>query len=130
LPAKGDVVLGCLLGFLLEGIEHIDGLLKLGDREHTVCLVGLKAKFIGPWPNDGHRLRIGRLVSALDGAQLKASSSSGFCWKLTKVIPRRSGPNERLVRPPDHARSGIGGFSGVVKLHCGKGNKIDSSGAG
>src|SRR5216684_4188753 len=51
LPAKGDVVLGCLLGFLLEGIEHIDGLLKLGDREHTVCLVGLKAKFIGPWPN-------------------------------------------------------------------------------
>jgi len=38
----------CLLGFLLEGMEHIDGLLKLGDIEHTVRIVGLKAQFIGP----------------------------------------------------------------------------------
>jgi len=29
-------------------MEHIDGLLKLGDIEHTVCIVGLKAQFISP----------------------------------------------------------------------------------
>src|SRR5712692_2677220 len=43
LLAKGDVVPGCLLGFLLEGMEHIDGLLKLGDIEHTVDIVGMEA---------------------------------------------------------------------------------------
>src|SRR6266550_3461922 len=53
LLAKVDIVLGCFLRFLLKGMEHIDGLLKLSDIEHTVRIVGLEAQFIGPWPNDG-----------------------------------------------------------------------------
>jgi hypothetical protein len=48
LLAKGNVSLAGLLGLLLEGMEHIDGLLKLGDIEHTVRIVGLEAQFIGP----------------------------------------------------------------------------------
>jgi hypothetical protein len=49
-------------------MEHIDGLLKLGDIEHTGGIVGLEAQFIGAWPNDGHRLDIARLVPTLNGA--------------------------------------------------------------
>jgi hypothetical protein len=66
--AKGDIVLAGLLGFFLEGMEHIDGLLKLGDIEHAVRIVGLEAQFIRPWPNNRHRLKVGWLVAALDGA--------------------------------------------------------------
>jgi hypothetical protein len=68
LLAKGDLVLAGLLGFLLEGMEHINGLLKLCKVEHTVRIVGLEAQLIGPWPNDGHRPEIARLVAALDGS--------------------------------------------------------------
>jgi hypothetical protein len=48
LLAKGDIVLAGLLRFLLEGMEHLDSLLKLGDIEHTVGIVGLKAQLIDP----------------------------------------------------------------------------------
>lgn len=68
LLAKGDIVLAGLLRFLLEGMEHIDGLLKLGNIEHTVGIVGLEAQLIGPWPYDRHRLKVARRVATLDGA--------------------------------------------------------------
>jgi hypothetical protein len=66
LLAKGDIVLAGLLGFLLEGMEHINGLLKLCDVEHTVRIVGLEAQLVGPLPNDGHRLKIAWFVAALN----------------------------------------------------------------
>jgi hypothetical protein len=68
LLAKGNVLLAGLLGFLLEGMEYIDGLLKLGDIEHAVRIIGLEAQFIRPWSNNRHRLKVGWLVAALDGA--------------------------------------------------------------
>jgi hypothetical protein len=67
LLAKDEIVLAGLLGFLLEGMEHINGLLKLCNVKHTVRIVGLKAQLIGSWPNDGHRLKVARVVAALDG---------------------------------------------------------------
>jgi len=66
--AKGDIALADLLRFLLEGMEHIDSLLKLGNIEHTVGIVGLKAQLIGPWPYNRHRFKVARFVTTLDGA--------------------------------------------------------------
>jgi hypothetical protein len=43
LLATGNVLLSGFLRFLLEGMEHIDGLLKLGNIEHTVGIVGPEA---------------------------------------------------------------------------------------
>jgi hypothetical protein len=68
LLAKGDIVLAGLLRFLLEGMEHIDGLLKLSEIEHAVRIIGLETQLIGPWPYDRHRLKVARFVTALDGA--------------------------------------------------------------
>src|SRR6266850_188813 len=125
LLAEGDIVLAGLLGFLLEGMEHINGLPKLGDIEHSVCIVGLEAQFVSAWPNDGHRLKIGWLIPTLDSAQLKARSASGFGGKLAQVLTRRSDPGKRLIPRPGHARTGILSFSGIVKLQCRKSNTID-----
>ena len=104
LLAKGDIVLAGLLGFLLEGMEHINGLLKLGDIEHSVRIVGLEAEFVSAWSNYGHRLKIGWLIATLDGTQLEARSASGFGGKLAQVLTRRSDPRKRLIPRPGHAR--------------------------
>jgi hypothetical protein len=127
LLAKGDIVLAGLLGFLLEGMEHINGLLKLGNIEHSIRIVGLETQFVSAWPNDGHRLKIGWLIATLDSAQLKARSTSGFGGKPAQVLTRRSNPGKRLISRPGHARSGILSFSGIVKLQCRKNNTIDLS---
>jgi hypothetical protein len=68
LLAKGNVSFARLLGFLLEGMEHINGLLKLGDIEHAVRIVGLEAQFIGSCSDNRHRLKVTRLVATLDGS--------------------------------------------------------------
>jgi hypothetical protein len=127
LLAKKNIVLADLLGFLLEGMEHINGLLKLGNIEHSIRIVGLEAQFVSAWPKDGHRLKIGWLIATLDSAQLKARSASGFGGKLAPVLPRRSNPGQRLLSRPDYARSGMPSFSGIVKLQCRKSNTIDLS---
>ena len=60
LLAKGDIVLAGLLAFFLEGMEHIDSLLKFRDIEYTLRIIGLETQLISPRPYDRHRLKVAR----------------------------------------------------------------------
>src|SRR5919106_4873686 len=58
LPANLDVVLGRPLRFLLERVEYINCLLKLGDIENTIGIVNMNANFIDAGTDGENRLEV------------------------------------------------------------------------
>src|SRR5438105_14266000 len=72
LPGELQVVLRRFLRPLLEGMEHVDCLRKLGDVAHPVFQRGMNPDLTNPRPNARHRFPVERFQPLLNLTELKA----------------------------------------------------------
>ena len=59
LPANLDVVLHCVLRFLMERVEYINCFLELGNIENTIGIISMNTNFLTTRTHRRNRLEVG-----------------------------------------------------------------------
>ena len=83
-------------GFLLEGVQDVDGLGVLGDIEDTVLDPNVYPDLVNARADTGHRFRVMGLQSVLNQMELMSGSTAGVFWERSEILERSPHPEERL----------------------------------